>query len=508
MNKGKRFEENPKLNYKKVFTVIVIILIAVGLIASINYSLKQNTEKGIITSTDFFAVYSNNKWGVIDSNSKEVIPPTYQEMIVIPDSSKDVFLVTYDINEEDGTYKTKVLNKKNEEIYTQYDKVEAIENYDKNQNVWYEENVLKVQKNNKYGLIDSAGKQILDCKYEEIKPIIGIKNSLIVKQNERLGLVTDTGNTIISTQYTNIEALGEDYKEGYITTDENQKQGIISYLKDQILENQYDKIEKIYSKKFFVVEEDNKEKIIDQEGNTIISKGFDEIVEISEDAENVLFTFKKDEKYGIMNEKGEKIIEAKYDYLKHAKEDIYIAKEDKKYGIINTNEEEKIQFEYTNIVYNKLADLFIADDEEYNSSIIDNKYNIKLNGILSEINTEKGYLKIRIADQYKYYNFKIEEKSEEDINVNNTLFLRKQNGKYGFVDKNGKVVIDYIYDDAREQNKYGYAAVKKDGLWGAIDIKGKIAIEPKYNLEKNLVIDFIGKWHLGEDNKMNYYCDK
>ena len=28
-------------------------------------------------------------------------------------------------------------------------------------------------------------------------------------------------------------------------------------------------------------------------------------------------------------------------------------------------------------------------------------------------------------------------------------------GKYGFVDKNGKVVVDYIYDDATEQNEYG-----------------------------------------------------
>ena len=30
----------------------------------------------------------------------------------------------------------------------------------------------------------------------------------------------------------------------------------------------------------------------------------------------------------------------------------------------------------------------------------------------------------------------------------------------------------------------------------------------KYNLEDNLVIEFIGKWHLGEDLNMNYYCEK
>ena len=52
------------------------------------------------------------------------------------------------------------------------------------------------------------------------------------------------------------------------------------------------------------------------------------------------------------------------------------------------------------------------------------------------------------------------------------------------------------------------AAVKKNGLWGSIDKDGKEIIEPKYNLENNLKIDFINKWHLGEDLNMNYYCEK
>ena len=30
----------------------------------------------------------------------------------------------------------------------------------------------------------------------------------------------------------------------------------------------------------------------------------------------------------------------------------------------------------------------------------------------------------------------------------------------------------------------------------------------KINLENNLKIDFIGKWYLGEEIGVNYYCDK
>ena len=28
-----------------------------------------------------------------------------------------------------------------------------------------------------------------------------------------------------------------------------------------------------------------------------------------------------------------------------------------------------------------------------------------------------------------------------------------------------------------------------------------------YNLDNNIVINFIGKWHLGQDINMNYYCE-
>ena len=83
-------------------------------------------------------------------NGEIVINPSYQEMIIIPDKTKDVFICTYDINEEDGTYKTKALNKKNEEIFTQYDQIQVLENIDDDDNIWYEKNVLKVMKNGRY----------------------------------------------------------------------------------------------------------------------------------------------------------------------------------------------------------------------------------------------------------------------------------------------------------------------------------------------------------------------
>ena len=94
-----------------------------------------------------------------------------------------------------------------------------------------------------------------------------------------------------------------------------------------------------------------------------------------------------------------------------------------------------------------------------------------------------------------------------EILSSNKLFLSKKDGKYGFIDASWKVFIDYQYDDATEQNSSGYAGIKKDGLWGAIDLNGNVVVEPKYNLDNNSKIDFIGNWHLCEDTNANYYLD-
>ena len=102
---------------------------------------------------------------------------------------------------------------------------------------------------------------------------------------------------------------------------------------------------------------------------------------------------------------------------------------------------------------------------------------------------------------------KKDNKSNKDIFTTNNLFLSKKNGKYGFVDKNDVVIVDYIYDDATEQNSYGYCAIKKDGKWGCIDQEGTVVLRPSLELSQNVVISFIGKWHLAPDINANYYTN-
>ncbi len=168
--------------------------------------------------------------------------------------------------------------------------------------------------------------------------------------------------------------------------------------------------------------------------------------------------------------------------------------------------DEKIEFKYDDISYINTADFFIAENSDFTTDIINSDLESVLTSvIISELNVDNGYLRIRKDDEYKYYNFRFEEKSNKDILTTNTLFLIKENGKYGYENKKGEKVVDCIYDDATEQNRFGYCAVKKDGLWGCIKSDGTIVVNPSINLDDYLYIDFISQWHRYNDLTINAY---
>ena len=499
--RGRRYDTEGTLNYKKVFAAILAILVVIMFFLALNKILTDGSNKKETKS--YFALYSENKWGVIDEKGVKVIEPSYQEMLIVPDSSKDVFLCVYDVNYSESTYKTKALNSNNDEIFTEYTNVEAIQNYDTNNNLWYIKEALKVQKDGKYGLINLSGKQILDCEYDEIYALKGIDNSIIVKKEGKIGLVDVNGKKKIDTNYAEILPLGTNYETGYIVKNSENLYGVIDKFGNVVLENKYSNIEQVSGNDMYVVKENETTKVINKEGTAILESGFEIIAQIASNQIVII----KDGKYGVVNTSGETVIPNIYDDLKIISSEIFIAKSGNYYGIINSKNETMLNFSYTKITYKEKTGLYLAENEDYTTAIVNKEYKVALSGILSEYNEDKGYIRIRTESEYKYYNLNLEEKTNTEVLKSNTLFLSKKDGKYGFVDKDGNVVVDYSYDDATEQNEFGFAAVKLNGKWGAIDSKGNIVKYTVCNLDNNYKIDFIANWHLGVDLNMNYYCD-
>ena len=282
--RGRRFEE-PKLNMKKVFAVILAIVVVIMFIFVIKRLLTKDKSQGKIISKDYAVAFKDNKWGVIDNEGNTVIDPAYAEMIVIPNSKNDVFLCTYDVDYTSGTYKTKVLNSKNEEIFTDYEKVEAIQNVDQKSNVWYESNCLKVEKNGKYGLINLSGKELLPCEYEQITSIEGIKNAFKYLKEEKYGVVDGEGKVVLKPEYTDIKNLGKDSKDGFIVKSNEGKYGIVNYSGELVLNLEYEDVLKVYGNDLYVVTKMGKQVVVKNDGTEILTTGFDEIIEILKNQE-------------------------------------------------------------------------------------------------------------------------------------------------------------------------------------------------------------------------------
>ena len=508
MSRGRRFEGEQKLNFKKVFAVLIAIAVIIMFVIGINklFTGHSNTEEKTV-ALEYFPVFTEGKWGVIDSKGNIIITPEYEEYIAIPDSTKPIFICTYDVDYENETYKTKAINEKNEQIYTEYEQVEPLENYDESNNLWYTKNILKVMQDGKYGLLNTTNNSlIVNCEYDSITVLNGVENCFITEKDGKYGLTDNIGTILLDNNYEEIKPLTNKFEDGFIVKADNGKYGLMDYSKQEILEPIYDNIkQKEENNNYYIVSEGQNVEVVDNEQKKYLNGKYDDLIAINED--NVIV--EENNKYGIVKIDGTELIKPEYDSILHSEKNNYIVSKNNKYGVINTENKTLIEIKYENIIYRDTVGFYEAINEEYKSDLIDTNMNVKLSDVIvSEVNENDGYIKIMQDDDFKYYNFRFEERAVNEILSGNTVFVsRNSEGKCGFIDRNGNVIVNYLYDDATEQNEYGYASVKLNGKWGAIDSMGNLAIEPRYELENNALVEFIGKWHLGEDLNLYYFTD-
>ncbi len=518
MGRGKRADADAKLNVKKVIGLIVAIIVVILFIASLSSGMKKGENlsktRELIAPTSYYSAYQDGKWGVIDNKGEVIIPLTYDEMVAVPDNSKDLFVATYNIDYTNKTYSTKVLDKTNREQLTDYVKIKTVQN-DYNGKIWYEKNILTYEQDGKIGLIDFSGKELTDELYDDVYAMPGIESIIVLVKDGQYGLLnSSTGSVVFNTEYQQIMSLDPtSYAYGFIVKNDSGNYGLFDANNKQILDFNYKEILQIANGDYFVVrdpEENAPLKVINKSGETLITSEendvpkFDDVTAIN--GKNMIYMV--DKKYGVLNIEGEVLVEANdYDELKFAGLELVIAKKDtNKYGLIDLAGNEKLGFAYSSINYIKDAGLMLAEKENFKTDIIDSSGKVAMTDVIvNDINQKEGYLRIYKDNNYKYYNYKLEEKQAKDLMPTNTLYLYKNDGKYGYRNQDNKIVVECQYDDAKEQNVSGYCAVKKDGKWGVIKSDGKILMEPKLDLENNMEIDFIGDWHLSEDSTILTY---
>ena len=198
--------------------------------------------------------------------------------------------------------------------------------------------------------------------------------------------------------------------------------------------------------------------------------------ELEKISEYKYFIVKEDNKYGIIDTQGEKVIEAKYEDIKipNPEKAIFICYENGETKVLNDKGEE-IFTNYENIEPLRLKN--ISSDLMYEKSVL--KYSKDGKFGIIDFNGKK--LTKAIYDEIDTLQFKEGE------------LLVKKDGKYGIINIKGttlvktnydKIETDKFYEEENGYKKAGYIVSKitEQGYrYGYVDLKGKEIVETKYN---------------------------
>lgn len=412
-------------------------------------------------------VKQNNKYGIININGYEKIKPEYDNIVADGYYSSengyknDGYIVS---NTTDQGYRYGYINNEGEKILEpNYNELSRISYTDENKIY------LLCAENGKYGVFESE-KNIIPNEYQEIAYIDG-NDFCIVQKGKKFGVINLQGSMMLQVKYLQINVNG-DY---LYVTDENS-------------------IQKVYDKK------GNETEI--NPSTAILSTNSEENYKIHIDTSNEATV------YSIYQ--GEtKLTAENYSYLEYLFDNYFIASNAQgKIGVIDANGNVKIEMKYDTL--QKIADTNLIQTLEtatQNTSIFSKELNLVAQMTSAKVEKmDNDLIKIYNTETIQYIDYSGAQKQNTEVYPNNSIFAKKENGKWGFVGKEGNVVVDYQFDDVTEINEYGYAGVKKDGKWGVIDRNGNIIVDCIYEINNQENPNFIGEYYeVSYGNGESYY---
>ncbi len=238
-----------------------------------------------------------------------------------------------------------------------------------------------------------------------------------------------------------------------------------------------------------VVMEDGLYGITDAKGQEIIACQYREIHPFSEDG--FALAKKEDGSYVYIDKDGQirKAPDAVYKEPGMLGAERAVACEDGKYGYLDADMEPVGKFTWdglTGISGNTGAG---KKDEKWVLVNIDGeaKGDKKYSDIIVDDNGFCANQKcIFVKEKKGYYLINPKEKKIGKLTFDGAKAFTKdgyaavcRDGKWGYIDTEGELVIDYTYEDA-ESFQNGLAAVFTDGKWGYIDTEGNLIITPRF----------------------------
>ena|GEM_PF-1759947 len=415
--------------------------------------------------------------------------------------------------------KTDYLSYYLEKIPCKYNKIESLS-----------DKLVRVWNDNKAGILNDKGDEIIPCIYEEIT----ISDSYYLLKmviNNKIGFINPNGEQIIPCEYDAI--WKSDY--AFIGTVINGKKGLRNGRNGQIIAKcQYDEIYEFDGEIAKVINQ-NKYGLIHKNGNIIVDGNilveckYDEISEFNEDIVKV----RVNNKYGYIQKNGNIIAECKYDFATRFYDQIARVVINNKWGIINHLGEIIIDCKYDWIAEFYKGRACVKKDEEWG---IINKSGKEIEPCINYMTFNFEEIVVWPNLEYAKYNNLLKSKGLNDgfININRvvkkdgkTIFTHNYNSisnfqegysivgikkgikewKFGIINEEGKEVIPCKYDGIGSRCyiplpqlffSEGLIAVKLNDKWGFIDINDNIILPFVYETITN-------GWYYSNLNGLFFY---
>ncbi len=493
------------------------------IILPIEYDTLQYLSKNLLL------IQKNNKFGIIDNQIKWKLPCEYDEIEKCHHNiiyiKKDSLYAILDTNMQwlsDFVF-TDIIEDKNQ-IFTK-DGYKDI----------YKPNI-NISVKGKYGIMDSTGKILIPCKYENIKYIKNL-DTYIVKNNNTYNIIDKNNQILLNRNYLEIDY--NDIYQVFIVKDSIEKYGILDNKLQWIEPIKYDDITVLGKDRYIIrrdsiyyekinrsiekpevtnnaininickPEEDTihyKKKIISKQSvlftdSHTLSPKYDEI-EITEFKDKYIAEVYHNGKYGVINENGILIIPIQYNYIEflfqydgHNDSEtlLGIAVEEKnKYGLYNIEGKrilpsiyEEIDNKNTMIFAQKNNKYFLVDIEK---GIINKKSYDDIDLLETESGiTSLQYIAILVENKLKEGIVSIDGKElipckYDEIYLLETRYYEvKLNKKSALFNAKGEQITAFIYDEIDNNYYYNIYGIMKDNLYGAIDSTGKYILACEYN---------------------------
>ena len=464
----------------------------------------KNIASSLMYEKNVFTFEQDGKMGLINIDGELIAKPIYESIEGLPYKEGELLV------KQEGKYGV-INNKGNYLVKAEYDQI-TVDNYTTEEEGYKKAGYIvsnTTENGYRYGYIDVNGNVILEPQYNEVSRIIDVKDDnaiyLITAQNGQYGMFKNT-EQIINNEY---QSIAYNNGNGTLTLEKTKQFGVATMDGNIIIPIEFTQIDStgmyIYATdvegNIQVYQEDGTRAEVDSNIYILETENQDYRIKIDNAQGSV---------YSIIDKDGNQLTTANYAYIDYLYDNYFIVSvTGGKVGVINDKEEQVIDIKYDSIEKLEGTNYIVTKLSENSSTQIYNKDLQQLCEMSNAIiHTEENYIKIYNDTETKYFNLEGDEIQNTEALPDNQIYAKSQDGKWGFVDKSGNVVLDYIYDKTTELNDYGYAGILLDGKWGVVNSQGEIVVEPTYTFNVKTEPEFIKEYYKVEYGYGEFYFTK